>query len=117
MSIVRFNQSLMANDVDSGICVAVAKNWWRRAIGLLLTPYLDERSGLWIEPCSSIHMLGMRYPIDVLFLDVTGRVMSFRDELKVCRFCFQSGAHVAVELHAGARKCANINVGDRLRIL
>jgi len=39
-----------------------------RARGLIATPPLAPDEGLWLDRCDSIHMFGMRYPIDVVFL-------------------------------------------------
>lgn len=40
--------------------------------GLLGTAAIAEGEGLWIVPCRSVHTLGMRYPVDVAFLDAQG---------------------------------------------
>ena len=44
-------------------------NFLERMRGLLGTKNLDNDEGLLIAPCSSVHTFGMRYSIDVLFLD------------------------------------------------
>jgi len=45
-----------------------------RRTGLLGT---DELNGaLWIEHCSGVHTFGMRYALEVAFLDHAGRVLS-----------------------------------------
>ncbi len=46
-----------------------------RLRGLLGTRNLPESSGLLIEPCNSVHMLGMRYPILAVYLDPGGVVL------------------------------------------
>jgi uncharacterized membrane protein (UPF0127 family) len=56
--------------------VTVASSLWARGKGLLGTASLAESEGLWIMPCRSIHTFFMRYPIDVLFLDGQGIVLS-----------------------------------------
>lgn len=47
----------------------VADSFWRRLIGLMGRKQLSDGSGLIIKPCNSIHMIGMRFPIDVIFVD------------------------------------------------
>lgn len=107
-------EKLFVNGVDSGARVEVARTWWQRAIGLLLTAKLEPGAGLWIDSCSSVHMFGMRYPIDVLFVDSQGRVLSFRDRLKIGRFAVHMGACASVEMSAGWREASKISVGDQL---
>ena len=43
-------------------------------MGLLGRSELAEGEGLWIQPCNSIHTWFMRFPIDAIFFDKTGKV-------------------------------------------
>lgn len=52
-----------------------ARTMFTRLRGLLGTRNLPEGSGLLIEPCNSVHMLGMRYPILAVYLDRGGVVL------------------------------------------
>ncbi len=47
---------------------AVADNLLTRVRGLLGRSSLDEDEGLLIVPCPSIHMFGMRFSLDIVFL-------------------------------------------------
>ena len=62
-----------ASDGASGVVVAErlrsAHTHWTRLRGLLGTSALTPGDGLWIRPCRQVHMFGMRYAIDVVFLD------------------------------------------------
>jgi len=62
-----------ASDGASGTVVAErlksAHTHWTRLRGLLGTAGLAPGDGLWIRPCRQVHMFGMRYAIDVVFLD------------------------------------------------
>src|SRR5262245_7059957 len=49
-----------------------------RLVGLALTDRDRAGSGLLIPGCRSIHTFGMRFPIDVAFLDADGSVISRR---------------------------------------
>lgn len=51
-----------------------ANNAWTRFRGLMLRGKLSAGEGLVIEPCSSIHMMFMRFPIDAVFFDRERRV-------------------------------------------
>src|SRR3954466_2266521 len=51
--------------------VTVANTHLKRLVGLLFTrasAFMPGR-GLWIVPCHGVHTFGMRFPIDVLYLD------------------------------------------------
>lgn len=63
---------------DKGIEIASsaaeARTLWSRFRGLMLRRSLAHGEALIIEPCSSIHMMFMRFPIDAVFYDRQGRV-------------------------------------------
>jgi hypothetical protein len=46
-------------------------------VGLLNTPTLDCGDGLYLSGVKSIHTKGMHYPIDLIFLDDSKRILSF----------------------------------------
>jgi uncharacterized membrane protein (UPF0127 family) len=54
----------------------VANSLWTRLRGLMGSSLLPEGEGLWLTPCTSVHSFFMRYPIDVLFLDARGTVIT-----------------------------------------
>jgi len=54
--------------------VEVAATLAARMRGLLARPQPAPGSGLLIEWCGSVHTIGMRYPLDLVFLDRTWRV-------------------------------------------
>jgi uncharacterized membrane protein (UPF0127 family) len=49
--------------------VRLADSMLTRLRGLLFSPPLRSGEGLLLKPCTGIHMLGMSFPIDALFLD------------------------------------------------
>lgn len=55
--------------------VRVARSFATRAVGLLRTPSLSPGEGLLIVPCRGVHTLGMRYPLDLIYLDDQGRIL------------------------------------------
>ncbi len=59
--------------VESGEVVAsnarMATSHWARFRGLMLAGKLAPGEALIIEPCSSIHMMFMRFSIDAVFFD------------------------------------------------
>ena len=66
------------------------------------------------EPASSLHMLFMRFAIDVVYVDREERVVKLVSEFKPWRFSAARGAHSAYELVAGTIANADIEVGDEL---
>ena len=95
--------------------VLQARSLWERAAGLLALPPLQAGEALWLEPCGSIHTWGMRYAIDVLFLDRGHRVLAVDLQIRPWRVVIApKGAHVVVELPAGA--AATVRRGDQLAL-
>lgn len=61
-----------------GLRAVVADRLRRRALGLMLLDPADAPAALLIPSCSSVHTFGMRFPIDVVFLDRGGRELGRR---------------------------------------
>lgn len=104
---------------DSGIhvgsSVAVANSWWRRFRGLLALPRLRSGEGLLLLNCASVHTVGMRYPIDVAFLDDEGRVVKRISALEPWRVGVGGDdARHALELPSGRLDETGVDQGDRL---
>lgn len=91
-----------------------ADTFWARFRGLMLTPALIPGEALWIEPCTSIHMMFMRFPIDALFLDPAGRSVALYHSLRP--WFGLSGWHReargVLELPAGTLQRHAVVVGD-----
>ena len=95
--------------------VKLCQSLLRRLVGLLGTQNLPEDEAYWLIPCNSVHTLGMKYPIDVYFLDKKNRVISEIKNLKPNRFSpLLWKAHSALEFKAGTLK--NIFVGDEISL-
>jgi len=93
----------------------VADSFLSRFLGLMGRARLPEGGALWIEPCSSIHMMFMRFRIDAVFVDAEGRVLKVASRvLPWLGMAWCSGAHAVVELEAGAASRAGLAPGDRL---
>ncbi|MBN1892887.1 DUF192 domain-containing protein [bacterium] len=100
------------------IRIHVASGFFPRLIGLLGTVRPDRKWALLINPCNGIHTIGMRYPIDVLFLDRDGRVLEKVESLKPNRWHKPALLSASVlELVAGEARLMGIEEGDLLRIL
>ena len=83
----------------------LADSFVRRLCGLLGRPGLLPGQGLLLTRCSSIHTLGMQFPIDVLYLDPAGRVLAHVPALAPGRLGpWVRGARSILELPAGAAR-------------
>src|SRR5918998_274593 len=61
--------------LENGLAVAVANGWRARFLGLAWLDPVGPDRGLALEPCRSIHTFGMRYALDLIWLDAEGRVL------------------------------------------
>ncbi len=89
---------------------------WERAVGYLRRRRVDPAEGLWFERCGAVHTLGMRAPIDVVFVDRDNTVVRIvAPALRNRVFLGGSSAAATLELAAGTVAC-RIRVGDRLQL-
>jgi uncharacterized membrane protein (UPF0127 family) len=95
----------------------VADTSAKRQEGLLGRDALPSAHGLWIVPCESIHTCGMRFPIDVLYLDRKKRVRKLRKAMLPWRFSMCLLAHSVLELPAGLVEQTETEPGDQLHIV
>jgi uncharacterized membrane protein (UPF0127 family) len=97
--------------------IEVATTLWQRFVGLMGRHELPAGHGLWIQPCSSIHMFFMRFAIDAVFVDGDGRVLRIYPTLKPWRATwFVGGAKAVIELPSGAAAAAGISAGDTVKL-
>lgn len=80
--------------------LSIAASFLSRATGLLLDRYPAAHHGLWLKPCRAVHTVGMRRPIDVVFLDRHLTVLHVVHSLQPNRAAWCWGAYSAVELPA-----------------
>lgn len=81
---------------------------WERTRGLLWRRPLDERAALLIDRCGSVHTCGMRYPLDLAFIDCDGTIRKLVHGLRPWRCAGSLSAVMTLEMKAGAI--------DRLRL-
>jgi len=94
-----------------------ANTWMKRLVGLLSEKTMKSGDGLWILPCRSIHTIGMRFPIDVVFLDQNNRVKKLGKAIRPFRFCSaMKGTKSVLELPVGAITEAGLQPGDTLLV-
>lgn len=92
-----------------------AATFLARGRGLMFSPPLPDSGGLVIEPCNSIHMFFMRFPLDVIFTDKAGCVLFMYKGIKPWRMGrIVKGAGRAIELPEGTIERSNTQTGDQL---
>ena len=85
-----------------------------RKTGLLKHERLDPGEGLWLTPCEGVHTIGMKFPIDVLFLDKRRKVLKIRPAMPRWRISACLFAHSVLELPSGMAAATKTLPGDQL---
>ena len=103
---------------DRGTVVAeaadVADTSAKRRTGLLKHSRLDPGTGLWISPCEAVHSFGMKFAIDLVYLDRKKKVRKIRKEMVPRRLSACLSAHSVLELPVGAIDASRTEPGDQL---
>jgi len=94
--------------------VEVADHSAARRKGLLGRGSLSVGEGLWIIPCESVHTFGMRFPIDLVYLDRNKTVKKVRSAVPPWRLSACLSAHSVIELASGTIRSTETSPGDRL---
>ena len=110
-----------ARDAASGVIVAerlrAADTRWSRLKGLLGTRSLEPGDGLWLKPCRQVHMIGMRYAVDLAFLDDGNRVVHTIGGLAPGKLSPRvAGASSVLELPLGTLARTGLTVGNAVEI-
>jgi len=71
-----------------------------RLLGLAWLDRGEAGTGLLIPRCASVHTFGMRFPLDLYFLDERGDLLAMRRHLPPRRLAFVRGAHAVLEIPA-----------------
>ncbi|HWO46592.1 MAG TPA: DUF192 domain-containing protein [Solirubrobacterales bacterium] len=78
--------------------IPVAKGFRTRLRGLSRLDRSEAGPGLLIPRCSSVHTFGMRFCLDLYFLDREGRVVGVRRRVPPRRVVWQRGAAAVLEI-------------------
>ncbi len=99
---------------DKGIC---ADSFLTRLRGLLGRKTFRPGQALLIRPCKSVHCVGMKIAIDVVFVSAENEVVYIIENMKPYRFSpYVRKAAYVVELPAGRATATTTRVGDMLSI-
>ena len=81
-----------------GRSVSVASTWRARLLGLAGLRSLPDGAGLLLPRCRSIHTFGMRFALDLVWLDATGDIVRVDRAVPPRRFRSCRTARSVVEL-------------------
>ncbi len=97
--------------------VRKADNFMTRLVGLLKRTTLGPEEALWLLPSKGIHTIGMKFPIDVVFLNKNYLVIGLIAGMAPNRL---SSIHLrgysVLELRTGTLKKSRTEIGDQLEI-
>jgi uncharacterized membrane protein (UPF0127 family) len=86
--------------VVNGVEVTLARGLHARALGLAFIDREQAGSGLLIPRCSSVHTFGMRFALDLAFLDREGAVLLLRRGVPRRRLVSHRAASAVLETPA-----------------
>ncbi len=87
---------------------------WERMRGLLGRSALQSGEGLLLEPCASVHTIGMHYPLDLAFIDERGLVRKLVRGLRPWRCSSVWNARATLEMSLGQIDACGLREGDVL---
>jgi uncharacterized protein len=93
-------QRLQSVGVGGGLTVYIARSRRSRLLGLALLRDLPSDRALLIPGCRSVHTAGMRFALDVVFLDADGRPLREVRGLRPFRVAGCRGAAAVLERRA-----------------
>jgi uncharacterized membrane protein (UPF0127 family) len=88
----------------------------KRMVGLLNRGQFSAGEGLLLDRCYGIHTFGMRFPIDVLFLDKDLCVIRAVKALPPYRTCVVKKSVYVLEVPVGALDASRTGEGDQIQI-
>jgi uncharacterized membrane protein (UPF0127 family) len=98
--------------VATSVEIAATRRSRRR--GLLGRDRLAEATAMLLAPCTAVHTAGMRFAIDVVFVDRQGFAVKIVRDLQPWRIALASGARAVIEMPAGSLRWGEVLPGDRL---
>jgi uncharacterized membrane protein (UPF0127 family) len=112
----RITVTNLSRHTQLGDGVRLAGDGANRRKGLLGRDGLAAGEGLWIIPCEAVHTFGMRFPIDLVYLDRKCRVVKIRSNVRPWRLSACLRAHSVIELAAGTIAETQTITGDELEM-
>lgn len=106
-----YKESLLLDNVE------IADSFFSRLRGLLGRTELKEGQGLIIKPCNSIHTFGMKFPIDVAFVDQNNKVIKIMENTAKAKVSpIVKNSKYVIEARSGEFQAKNLQVGDLVEV-
>lgn len=97
--------------------MVLASGFWTRFKGLMFAAPLPCGQALLIPHCNSVHTCFMRYALDLVYLDESGRVVKLAPNMSPWRMAWGgSKACHTLEMAAGGIDHHGIKLGDAMAI-
>jgi uncharacterized membrane protein (UPF0127 family) len=93
---------LAVTELPGGLRVHVARTWRERRVGLARLDELPRDHALHILRCPAVHTFGMRFPLDLVWLDGKGRVVRVDRDVRAGRQRACVRARSVLECSAGS---------------
>ncbi|HEY5557314.1 DUF192 domain-containing protein [Acetobacterium sp.] len=106
---------VLKNEVVLANQIRVADHFIQKLVGLLKDKGLNCEQGLLLSGCKQVHTIGMRFPIDVIFMSKEGEILHIENDMssgKVSKYVKR--AFYTLELKAGAAKEHNLLIHDHI---
>ncbi|MBE6819612.1 MAG: DUF192 domain-containing protein [Ruminococcaceae bacterium] len=95
----------------------VADSFFTRFKGLMFRRSIPDDYALHITPCNQVHMLNMRFPIDVIYLDASGTVVKIDENVQPGKICKTvKNAKSVIEVTGFYSSENNIRQGDMIEV-
>ena len=108
---------ILINNNSIGNNIKIADNFFTRFKGLMFKKELNVNEGLIINPCNSIHMFFMNFPLDILFVNENNEVVEILENIKPWRVSkLYFNAEYVVELPINTVKSKNIQKNQKIFI-
>lgn len=105
---------LQVHGRNIGVEVSITETTRERMRGLLDHDALSHNEALLLTRCWSVHTFGMRFPIDVLFLDRNRRIAAIHHNVPKRRMLLSLRATQTLEMAAGMARHYMLVPGDAL---
>lgn len=93
--------------------VQLVRSFTARFVGMIGRRSLDDHDGLLLAPCRSVHTLGLRFAIDIVFLDAGLKVLEVTSHVRPWRFvCAPRRACYVLGLRAGLADAIGLRTGQ-----
>ena len=96
--------------------VEVAGTGAKRTKGLLGRKWMASGEALWIVPCEAVHTIGMKFSLDLVYLDREKRVRKVRRNVPPWRLSGCLTAHSVLELAGGTVDESMAQPGDTIEL-